>query len=106
VGSSPCTFEKCVVPIHTVFCKPGSPIGKSKKGGQLPILHLVEYLPLCLVPIGEDPNIVFHLVAEQDKSHNASTKVPRSEAVEEINAPWCPEVGVSLCYHHTLEDVE
>jgi hypothetical protein len=97
---------KCVVPIHTVFCEPGSPIGMFKKGGQLTVLHLVEYFHLCLVPIGEDPNVVFHLVAKQDKSHNASTKVSHSEAVVEIDAPWCPEVGALLCHHHTLEDVE
>jgi hypothetical protein len=58
------------------------------------------------VPISEDPNIVFHLVIEQDKSHNASTKVPCSEAVVEIDAPWCLEVGARLCHHHMLEDVE
>jgi hypothetical protein len=106
VGSSPCTLEKCVVPIHTVFCKPGSPIGKSKKGGQLTVLYLVEYFLLCLVLIDEDSNVVFHLIAEQDKSHNASTKVPHSEAVVEIDAPWCPKVGVPLYLHHTLEDIE
>jgi hypothetical protein len=66
----------------------------------------VEYFYLYLVPIGEDPNAVFHLVAKQDKSHNASTKVPCNEAVVEIDAPWCPEVGAPLCYHHMLEDVE
>jgi hypothetical protein len=106
VGSSPCILGKCVVPIHIVFCKPDSPIGKSKKGGQLTVLHLVEYFHLYLVPIGEDPNAVFHLVVEQDKSHNASTKVPCSEAVMEIDAPWYLEVGASLYHHHMLEDVE
>jgi hypothetical protein len=69
-------------------------------------LYLVEYFHLYLVPIGEDPNAVFHLVAEHDKSYNASTKVPCSEAVMEIDAPWCPEIGAPLCHHHTLEDVE
>jgi hypothetical protein len=64
VGSSLCTLRKCVIPIHIVFCKPGSPIDKSKKGGLLTVLHLVDYFRLCLVPIGKDPNAVFYLVLE------------------------------------------
>jgi hypothetical protein len=66
----------------------------------------VEYFHLCLVPVGEDPNAAFHLVVEQDKSNNTSTKVPCNEAVMEIDAPWCPKVGAPSYYFHTLEDVE
>jgi hypothetical protein len=58
------------------------------------------------VLLGKDPNATFHLVAEQDKSNNASTKVPNSEAVMEIDASWCPKVGAPLGLHHTLKDVE
>jgi hypothetical protein len=58
------------------------------------------------MPVGEDPNAAFHLVAEQDKSNNASTKAPCSEAVMEIDASWCPKVDTPSCYFYTLEDVE
>jgi hypothetical protein len=54
----------------------------------------------------KDPNAAFELVAEQDKSHNGSTKAPCNEAVVEIDAPWCPEIGAPLGHHHMLEDVE
>jgi hypothetical protein len=66
----------------------------------------VEYFHLCLVPVGEDPNAAFHLVAEQDKNNNASTKAPCNEAVMEIDAPWYPKVDAPSCYFHMLEDVE
>jgi hypothetical protein len=58
------------------------------------------------VLVGEDPNAAFHLVAEQDKSHNAPTKLPCSKTVMEIGAPWCPKVDVPSCYFHMLEDAE
>jgi hypothetical protein len=58
------------------------------------------------VLVSEDPIAAFHLVAEHDKNNNASTKALCSEAVMEIDAPWCPEVGAPLGLHYMLEDVE
>ena len=106
VKLSPCILRKYVVLIYTVFCKPDSPTAKSKKGNQLTVLHLVKNFHFYLIPINKDPNIVFHVITKQDKSHNASTKVPYNEAIVEVDAPRCLEVKAPLCYHHMLKDIE
>jgi hypothetical protein len=104
--SRPCTVGKGIIPIHTVFYKLGNPIGKPEKGGQLTVLNLVKYLYLCLVPIGEDSDIVFYLVTKSNKGHNTPTKVRRNKAVMKINTPQYPKVRVPSPRHHAFENTK
>ena len=64
VRPSPSPFGNRVVPIYSIFCKLDHLIGKVRECSQLTIFHLLEYLRLGLMPVGEGSNATLHLIEE------------------------------------------